>query len=276
MNTKDIIESGLLERFVLGQCSDQETQQILALLDTDQELQNEYALVCAGIEALAFEATVEAPTHLRDDIFALIAETPQDNVHVEAKNVTVVKPLITAFKAENSSKRYAMAAAIALLILSLIGNFYLLNEKSGLENRLALLQSERDVLADQMQIEKASFQELSETNKLLADMSTTVVPLKSMKTGEETKVRVLYNNEMKKVLLQVEKMPSLPAGKQYQLWALVDGTPVDAGVFDVLAAAQPMEMKAALGAQAFAITMEDEGGKPTPDLTQLYAMGEVK
>jgi anti-sigma-K factor RskA len=75
-------------------------------------------------------------------------------------------------------------------------------------------------------------------------------------------------------MLNVDKLPMPPSDKQYQLWALKDGKPYDAGVFDMTGDMHMMPVK--IGeADAFAVTLEKKGGSPTPTLTQLYMMGKI-
>ena len=44
---------------------------------------------------------------------------------------------------------------------------------------------------------------------------------------------VYWDTKSKDVYLIVNNLPEPPSDRQYQLWAIVDGQPVDAGVFDV-------------------------------------------
>lgn len=79
-------------------------------------------------------------------------------------------------------------------------------------------------------------------------------------------------------MLNVENLPMPPSGKQYQLWALKDGKPIDAGVFDMIPGTEgDMHMMPVTiaDADAFAVTLEKKGGSPSPTLTQLYAMGKI-
>ncbi|NJO86835.1 MAG: anti-sigma factor [Lewinella sp.] len=87
---------------------------------------------------------------------------------------------------------------------------------------------------------------------------------------------VLQNSAAKTVYFAANNLPAPPAGKQYQLWALVDGAPVDMGVLaltlnaDELTAVPYIE-----NAGAYAITLEDLGGHPSPNLDQLYVIGTL-
>jgi len=73
--------------------------------------------------------------------------------------------------------------------------------------------------------------------------------------------------------LLANKLPQAPSGKQYQLWALVDGKPVDAGMIGDCNGL--CRLKNIPRAQAFAITLEREGGSPTPTMDQMYVLGKV-
>ncbi len=67
-----------------------------------------------------------------------------------------------------------------------------------------------------------------------------------------------------------------PAGKQYQLWAIVDGKPVDGGMITSKDGKNYniQKMKTFGRAEAFAITLETAGGNPQPKGT-MYVMGKI-
>jgi len=80
-----------------------------------------------------------------------------------------------------------------------------------------------------------------------------------------------------RVYLDVQQLPSLPAGKQYQLWALDKGKPVDAGVLAANTAAGDsiQQMKNIASAQAFAMTVEPTGGSAGPTLATMTVIGNM-
>ena len=65
-------------------------------------------------------------------------------------------------------------------------------------------------------------------------------------------------------------LPPLPEGQTYQLWVIVEGTPVSAGTFDVEPDgsarydAEPLPPVEADAAVALAVTVEPAGGVPQP------------
>ena len=73
-------------------------------------------------------------------------------------------------------------------------------------------------------------------------------------------------------------MPAPPSDKQYQLWALLDGKPIDLGMlnFDAKQKKLLVRMKNAQNAQAFAITLEKKD-RPDPSTPagDMYVMGKL-
>jgi len=70
------------------------------------------------------------------------------------------------------------------------------------------------------------------------------------------------------------KMDSLPGDKQYQLWAIVDGKPVSAGLIEDCNGL--CKMTNVPKASMFAITIEPKGGSAAPHLEAMVVAGAVK
>jgi len=93
---------------------------------------------------------------------------------------------------------------------------------------------------------------------------------------KEASIMVAFNPNKKEVMLDMAKvnMPKTDKAHQYQLWAIVDNKPVDAGMIDMDKAHVMVKMKNIPRAQLFAITLEQAGGSPTPQ-GPMYVMGKV-
>lgn len=103
-----------------------------------------------------------------------------------------------------------------------------------------------------------------------------VVRLAGVDKSPESSVVVFWNQQNNEVALIVDNLPKPEAGKQYQLWTIVDGKPVDMGMLDQEFGNKILQMKGAAGnVAAFAITLEKEGGSPVPTLEQMYVVGNV-
>ncbi|HEX4887838.1 MAG TPA: anti-sigma factor, partial [Luteibaculaceae bacterium] len=80
-----------------------------------------------------------------------------------------------------------------------------------------------------------------------------------------------------KVAVKPMGLPALDNQHQYQLWALIDGKPVDMGMIpnDMIGKDQLAMLKSVQGAQAFAITREPFGGKAEPTIEEMIVMAKV-
>jgi anti-sigma-K factor RskA len=105
----------------------------------------------------------------------------------------------------------------------------------------------------------------------------TVIKMPSVPTSPNltSLTTVYWDSRSKDVYLLVNNLPQATTDKQYQLWALVDGKPVDAGVFDIKEGLSFVKMKNIPRAQAFAITLEKRGGSATPTMQEMYVLGKV-
>ena len=80
------------------------------------------------------------------------------------------------------------------------------------------------------------------------------------------------------IMLNGMAMPKLSDDEQYQLWALVDGQPLDLGVISKDwdgGTNRLAHLKGLKELSAYAITIEPLGGKPTPTLEKLTALAKV-
>jgi hypothetical protein len=168
------------------------------------------------------------------------------------------------------SWKYAAAASVILLLGSVLLN---LNYQNRLEkSTAALTETKQELIAANDKL-----------NGMNADMSviqnkySKAVSLEGLPAAPDAAAKIFWMKNTGEVYIDPSNLPEAPAGKQYQLWGIVDGKPVDGGMIHLKSGEtyQILKMKSFGKADAFAITLEKEGGSPTPDLTQLYVMGKI-
>ncbi len=266
MTPRELIDSGLLEAYVIGKTDAQETALVEHMRSTDQEVRKELERIENDLERLAKMNAVPPPAAVRSTVMQRIGA--QQSTHAP-----IVRELPPA---RSGSWSWLAAASVGALLLSAAGNIMLLRELRSTRTALARLESEQVILAQQLQVQNASFQLSQEQLAVVMDPRTELVTLNGTANATGAKARVYWDRSAHRVFLDVLTLPEPPAGKQYQLWALVDGTPVDAGVFDMTADANGLQrMKDIPHAQGFAVTQEQTGGSPTPDLEAMVLMGQA-
>jgi anti-sigma-K factor RskA len=118
----------------------------------------------------------------------------------------------------------------------------------------------------------AHYQSIRNQVYVLNDPMFKVVRLNGLKVSPAAKATACWCPDSKELYFSPESLPAAPAGMEYQLWAIVDGKPVDAGMIKIDSGMQKMKLIA--NATAFAVTLEKAGGSPTPK-GDMYVMGNI-
>lgn len=268
MNTQDIISSGIIESYVLGTASPEEVAMLGCMQQSFPEIKAAVLEAQQALERMASHLAVTPSAGLKEKIWDRIeAETAATNTDPDTTKVTAAQAAIPVKAGKSIAwKGWAMAASV-LLILSIAANIYYNQDNVQKERELAAITAQKNEQALKMAAAESRIAMLNQP-----DMK--VVRLKGAENHTTAHAMVFWNEQTKEVYLDAAALPKAPSGKQYQLWAMVNGKPVDAGLYTSEA-----ELSKALStipqAEAFAITLENAGGSPVPTLSQLYVIGTV-
>ena len=232
---------------------------IKAELDAIQEAMNAYTLKHA----------IEPPAHLKDKILKQIAATPQAASSNGGGKVFRMEPPL---RNERNYSWFAIAASVALLI-SIPLNIYLYTKVSSVESKITAMNDSQQALTKSMLDSAAHYQSMRNELYVLTDPMFKMVKLNGLKAAPEAKATACWCPTSKELYFKPDKLPAAPNGMQYQLWAIVDGKPVDAGMIKMDSGGM-QKMKLIANATAFAVTLEKEGGSPTPK-GDMYVMGAI-
>ncbi len=273
MNTAEYISSGILEAYVTGAATAEERADVEAMAAKHPEVKAELEAIEDAINAYASKHAVEPPAHLRDKILNEIAATPRATSNGGDTKVFRMEPpapVVTTTQPRSYSV-LAIAASVALLI-SIPLNIYLYSKASSTESKLAVMTNMEQHMETAMNDSLLAVQSMRTELYVLKDPMFKMVSLKGLKAAPDAKAMVCWCPDSKEVYFEPEKLPAVPKGMQYELWAIVDGKPVDAGMIKMDSGMQ--KMKLVSGATAFAVTLEKEGGSDTPH-GDMYVMGNI-
>ncbi len=277
MDLSCIIQSGDLELYVLGMLPPEEASKVETLAQLFPEIQQELDAIASTFEAGAMQMAVTPSASVKDKLMAsLPAKTgtvsqPETNNGAPAK-VVEMKPVA---EQKSSFNKLAIAASWGLFLLAGAFAVYLYNGNQQLKTDVATLQQNATNSEQQVSelSKKVSSYELY--RQLKSNASMTAVLLASVKPEVKQQAELFWNKATGELYIDPSSLPPAPKGKQYQLWFLIDGQPTDAGMISLNDVAIQKMKQTKPGAQMFAITLEDEGGKPTPDLSALVVAGKV-
>lgn len=267
MDIQSYISSGIIEQYALGTLSKEEASILECVMKNNAEVATAVFEAQKVLEELSFVQKVEPPAELKSQIFAkLNFEKPFNEISLTENQPVVEREIKPEIKVVNSktNNNYAwwMAAASLILMIGLGWSIYENNSKVDKIITLAKNNSELEEKLNKVQ----------QQNDII--VNSQIIDLKGVESKPEMLASV-YWDDSKNVYLSLKNLPQAPAGKQYQLWAIVDGKPVDAGVYNQNNPEKLQKMKSIEHAQAFAITLENEGGSPTPTMEQMYVIGEI-
>ncbi len=274
MNVQEYISSGIVESYVLGLASQEEQAEFERMCASYPEVKAARETFELLLEKQALSQAVETPENLKNKIFSAIGidqVQPKTNHILSTPQAAPQSPVMKI-----GWLRFLAAASVILLLGSTALNFYFFSQYKEYNARYDQLLASQAQMASANQALQTKLQDYESALSMIKDPQMAVVKMPGVPTGPDpaSLATVYWDTRSKDVYLLVNNLPSPATGKQYQLWALVDGKPVDAGVFDIKEGLSFAKMKNIPKAQAFAITLENRGGSREPTMP-IYLLGKV-
>jgi anti-sigma-K factor RskA len=268
---KAYIESGILELYVLGDLGLDERLQVQAMIAKHPAIKAELGEIEHAMESYAAENAIEPTEHLREKILNSVVTNFSDDSTFTTQTITTKNNVIALPAAKaNSFYKYAFAASVALLLASVVGLINLYHQLQDANTQLVALNT-----SNQRFTKTVNYygHELS----VYRDPSFKVIKLGGTAKHTAASMLVAFSPIKKEVMIDMAdlNLPENDQAHQYQLWALVNGKPVDLGVFDknTTDSVDMKEMKPVALAQSFAVTLEPKGGSVNPTMDQMMVIG---
>jgi len=260
VNVKEYIQSGVVESYVLGVATEAERQEFEQLCAANPEIVEARDSFERSLEIQLMQDAIQPPAFLKDKIQQQIVSVGSTVYQQEEIEEAPVRRM-------NIWRALAAACFIGLLGVGYWA--YNTNQKYN------------DVVARQSTIEKELLQKNTELAALEQDASMMQKPgirvaaLKGTPNAPQALTTIFWDSTNKNVYLLVNNLPQPASEKQYQLWALLDGKPIDLGMLELQQNRLLVKMKNVHNAQAFAITLEPKGGSVNPTMTAMYVVGNL-
>jgi anti-sigma-K factor RskA len=270
VNVQEYILSGIVESYALGLASPEDSAEFERMCAADSEVRAARNAFELELEASLQQQKLEPPRELKSRIFSEIGMEKDE----QPPRISLRKPGLVP---RIGFAKYVAAASLILLAGSVLLNLYLLNQyKKSIAQYKELVAAQTQV-ASTNQVLQTKLENYEHALNLMKNPLMAIVKLPAVPTSPApaSMATVYWNTESKDVYLLVNQLPKPVADKQYQLWAIVDGKPVDAGIFDMEEGVSFVKLKTIPKAEAFAVTLEKKGGSATPNMDALYVMGKV-
>lgn len=278
-NIKTYIESGILELYVLGDLSAEERAAVETMCRLHPEVKAELEVIEKVMMDVSSDLAVEPSLKSKENFFNELTFVDDE------KFVTpVVSPMAKEAKVIplNSNTvnfyKYSFVACSVLLVASIGVIINLSSSLKESKQQITQLQNSNQTFANQVNYLDKKVSSSTRSLQVLTNPDVKMVTLKGTDNSPNSNIMVAFNQKEEKVMIDLTsmKMPKNDVDHQYQLWALVDGKPVDLGVFDMRDGEVGLKNMKPIGvAQTFAVTLEPRGGSVSPTLEKLMVIGNI-
>jgi anti-sigma-K factor RskA len=267
VNIKEYIESGVLELYIYDQLSDADRAEV-------EEMSFKYPEIKAELDAVqdAIDGYAKSHAHIPDPAL-------RDKILSKLTLIDAVEPKVVPMKPAVGSAntyRWLAAASVALFVVSGSMNLYLYDKYQNLSGQMAELQSKNNVMADNNIHLTKQIEAVTGDLTTVSDPANVRVQLAGLPLSPTARALIFWDKERKSTYINTADLPPLAMEKQYQLWAIVDGKPVDLGVLPIDKQQTALvKVKDVSAPQAFAITIEPKGGSVNPTMDQMIVLGKL-
>jgi len=266
MNIQEYISSGILELYVCGALTEEESKEVSKELKKYPEIEKEVEQIENSLNQLSTAAAPYNPNQL----LAII----KNKLHLVDNSKTI--PIRKEKKKTNIVLYIGWAASIALLI----GLFSVLQDRNQLRENLNVVNAQKAKMEQQINDAHASAEKKEELLAIFRDKNMVTVPLDGQEVAPEAYAAIHWDKQSKKVYIDAKNHPTPPEGKEYQVWSLTLDplTPTSIGLLSNFSDDENkvFMLENINSSQAFGITLEPKGGSESPTMEQLYTLGIVK
>jgi anti-sigma-K factor RskA len=241
MDKEQLLESGLLEQYVLGLTTEEESQVVEELAAQHEEVRVELSLLRQAMDRYATQHGI-----------------PDIPPPPSARAASVTKRSFAAF--------WPIAAVFALS-----WGVYGALQTDIMHQRALDWEEKHTILLENCDKQQQTQQALADQSDFLLHRHTQKVRLQGVAHSHDACAFAYWNPTAQKVYLDLGSLPCPPKGKTYQVWADVEGHMVNAGVIAFLPNGQLQEVRFIEKAESLNITLEPEGGSEAPTVSLLQA-----
>jgi cell division protein FtsL len=250
---RDFLESGLLDKYLVGATSEKESARVEAYIAKYPEVKEEYDILQVQMELTARSNAVNSPTHILDAVM--------DEINNETTVQLHKRPRVPYW--------FSVAASVAALFFAGSSYFFYNQNKTLIDENNTIADEVFDLRED---IEKnnVKLDDVMRQVMKLNNPETQKYVLRGNERAKDLKTVAYINTIEKSSLIDVVNLPELAEEQCYQMWAKLQDKMVNLGILDIndrkLQSVPYIE-----DAVSLSITIEPKGGNDRASLENAVA-----
>jgi anti-sigma-K factor RskA len=240
------LESGLLEKYVLGDSSDEENKTVENYISKYPEVKSKYDLLQDNLEIISELNAAPAPHDSLNFILDAVDETKVVHMHARTKRVSIW---------------FSIAASAAAILFAVTSAFFFYQNQKLMDENQVVVDEIFDLRSD-IQDTNSKLESVMQQFMRLNNPETEKYIIRGNKRAKNLKTVAYINPKEKTSMIEVVSLPQLPEEQCYQMWAQLQDKMVNLGILDA-ASTDLRSIPYTENAVAFEITIEPKGGNET-------------
>lgn len=254
----------MLESYVMGELSDAERAEVERLAVLHPAVREELRRIEEIQEHVLMNAGLSPPADVKAKILEQIVDRKSEPGIIPMNRASAV-----------ALWRFAAAASVSIAIVaSILAYTYWSRWRKVDAQLITMMEASRTLASNYNQVNRR-LDKLESDLIIIENPEFDKVVLKGTANAPDALASLYWNPSTREVYLRIQNLKQLSSDNQYQLWAIIDGKPVDAGVFDTDIAGLIRMKDIGKGATTFAVTIEPRGGKASPTLETMQVAGNI-
>lgn len=254
MDKKQFLASGLLQQYVLGLTTPEETNLVEHFISLYPEVRKEANTLQQAMEDYAKQYAIPPPRRLKKKILSEINSTP------EKRRWVLQIQFLSA-----TQLRFFGVCFLLLIIASGLG--YSWWSQQRLWGEVAKYRAQYEGLLYQQGV-------LEQWVGFIEHEQTHIVRLQGTSIAHGAHAIAYWNAAAQRACIDLIEMPAIPDDKQYQIWADVHGEMINLGLLTAKEK-QFQKIQFIQDATSLNITLEPKGGSEHPTVALLLANGNM-
>ncbi len=267
MDSKKILQSGILEQYVLGLVSEEESAKVEEYMIAYPEVHEKVQRLRSCMEHYTGLHDISSPKDPCKEFSLPNCEELSGKARERCLSVETKfgKPQQKRQLAEMHSHTRLLTALASISILFFAGlSIHFYQKQVDGACALAKIKEQLCELKDRHTVVVSQMQTTTTDNALLKDAVTQKMNMKGVGVMPEAEVIVYYNPIQKRTILDPVSLPKAPKDHYYQLWAEVDDRVVDMGTIDQrIKASGLISVDYVANANNFTITLKSNSDQPS-------------
>jgi cell division protein FtsL len=268
IDTKQYIESGILEDYLSGNLTPTERTEVESTADKYPEIAQELASMSLSLSVMADIGEVVPAAYMEDRIWNEILIT---NIEEETESETTEVP-------KTSKVPYIMTVAMA--IIAFITIYYMIianNRLDDAKTKITELEQANSELTQEFDKLKYNYDSLSTLSSIYDIENTKIYVMKPNRRSALSSVVILvWDKTTNQIYVDIKSLPESKSGMKYNLWATTQiGQQINLGSFAHDGASQVIELDKLHNAVKFLLTQEKESGVSHPTMSRVYSTANI-